>query len=123
MVQVHVPATVWGFESLRWHQRISFQFIFLICRKSYLVGILSLLSRQELVRIDCISSAEVNSCHAKTASIYLPGKLRSRFRNSWNVGAVRGTETSDHDGRFAAERIASAGGNAGGGDQRRAVHL
>ena len=20
MVQVHVPATVWGFESLRWHQ-------------------------------------------------------------------------------------------------------
>jgi hypothetical protein len=21
MVQVHVPATVWGFESLRWHQK------------------------------------------------------------------------------------------------------
>src|SRR5579862_5533362 len=23
MVQVHVPATVWGFESLRWHQNVS----------------------------------------------------------------------------------------------------
>jgi hypothetical protein len=24
MVQVHVPATVWGFESLRWHQEFEF---------------------------------------------------------------------------------------------------
>ena len=24
MVQVHVPATVWGFESLRWHQEFRF---------------------------------------------------------------------------------------------------
>ncbi len=27
MVQVHVPATVWGFESLRWHQKNSGQWL------------------------------------------------------------------------------------------------
>ena|SRR5438270_2493228 len=26
MVQVHVPATVWGFESLRWHQVLNLEY-------------------------------------------------------------------------------------------------